>query len=213
MIGLRHLAQRARTFLRTRLAPARASRGFTLVELLIGASVALVGLFASLNMMGSAVRGNNERRDALMAQQLAQHLLATIRAESTMWIDDDIAKRAPRYIGHLPMPATAGEATPWMTELGQDLANDKRVSFGANGVYDPGMILESPQDRGTRYCAHWRLTWITPELIRAEVRVSWQRPHVPVEKYIACPSEMSNDIGNVGSITLPAMVSKNVYVQ
>ena len=104
---------------------------------------------------------------------------------------------------------------PWTAAKSQGFNTDKRIgAMGADSVhYDDGILQEIPVDRGTRYCAWWRLIWVTPELIRAEARVAWTRPQVAVDKYKQCPIDMAYDVGNVGSVTLPAMVMKNVYVQ
>ena len=65
----------------------RNQRGFSMVELLVGAAVALIGLYASLNMAIYALHANQERRDAIAAEQYAEHVLSTIQAEAVFWTD------------------------------------------------------------------------------------------------------------------------------
>ncbi|MBM4342215.1 MAG: prepilin-type N-terminal cleavage/methylation domain-containing protein [Deltaproteobacteria bacterium] len=193
-----------------------AARGFTLVEVLVGGAVAMIGLYATLNLAVEAARGNTERRDAQIAGQLAEHVLATMQAEAVMWKDDAPAPIS-RYLNKISTPATVGAGTPWLNGPGAPLANDRRVGqLGADQTYDQGALQEVPNDRGQRFCVHYRLTWVSSDVMRAEVRVSWARANAPVDAYKQCPVSMitnPGDIGYVGSVTLPALVMRNVYAQ
>lgn len=189
------------------------TRGFTLVEVLIGGAVAMVGLFATLNLAVKATSGNSERRDAQIAGQLAEHVLATLQSEAVMW-KDDAPPPIANYLNKLPMPASPGTGTAWLNGPGAPLQSDKRVgSLGADQKYDQGALQEVPNDRGQRYCVHYRLTWISGDVVRAEVRASWVRSSAVQANYTTCPATMANDVGYVGSVTLPALVMRNVYAQ
>lgn len=190
------------------------TRGFTLVELLVGAAIAVIGLFASLTLAITALRGNSERRDSLLAGQLAEHLLATIQAEGARWTGDAAPGTVLPYLSKLPTPPTPGTATAWLSAPTDPFGADKRVGpLGADTLYDQGALLEMPASRGPRFCAHYRLIWVSADLARAEVRVTWPRPQAPIDKYSSCPVTMIDDVGMVGSVTLPALVMRNVYVQ
>lgn len=189
-------------------------QGFTILELLIGAGVATVGLYASLTLAMAALHGNTERRDSILAEQYAQHLLATIQAEGTIWTNDTPPANTGNLLVKATTPAVVGQTSGWVQAPGDVFATDKRVGpMGGNKTWDQGLLSELPNDRGTRFCAHYRLTWVTTDLIRAEVRIAWPHANLPTDKYADCPADMVFDVGNVGSITLPAMVMKNVYVQ
>ena len=196
----------------------RRERGFSMVELLIASSVALIGLFASLNMAIYALHANQERRDAIAAEQYAEHVLSTIQAEGLFWTDLNppgvgwYLFRLPSLVtaGVLPSPSTTG----WQLVPGTEQSDDKRVGrMGADWIYDRGVRSEILSERGVQYCGFWRLTWVTDSLIRADVKIAWQRQALAVDKYKDCPVTMANDVGNVGTITMPAMVMKNSYVQ
>jgi len=190
-----------------------AQQGFTLVELLIGSAVAVIGLYASLTLVTQTLRGNTDRRDSQAAGQLAEHTLATIQSEATMWIAD-IPPGYTTYLAKLPTPSTPGTTSGWQLAPGNALNADKRVGpLGADSRYDQGTLLEFPPTRGTRYCLHWRLTWVSAELVRAEVQVSWPKAHANPDTYKTCPLGMAADLSNLYSVTLPALVMKNVYVQ
>ncbi len=201
------------------MTPSRSQRGFTMVELLVGASVALIGLYASLNMAMYALHANQERRDAISAEQYAEHLLSTIQAEAVFWTDVN-PPQVGWYLYRLPGFAQ-GATTGWQIAPGMEQSEDKRVGrMGADWIYDGGIRFafygasgELVVPTGTTYCAFWRLTWVTDSLVRAEAKVAWQRSALNVDKYKDCPVTMTDDVGNVGTMTLPAMVMKNVYVQ
>jgi prepilin-type N-terminal cleavage/methylation domain-containing protein len=196
----------------------RNERGFSMVELLIASSVALIGLFASLNMAMFALHANQERRDSIAAEQYAEHVLSTIQAEGLFWTDLN-PPQIGWYLFRLPSLTTAGvlpspSSTGWQLVPGTDQSDDKRVGrMGNDWIYDRGVRSEIQAERGVQYCGFWRLTWVTDSLARAEVKVAWQRTGLNVDKYKDCPVTMTDDVGNVGTMTLPAMVMKNVYVQ
>ena len=171
----------------------RSQRGFTLIELLIGASVAAIGLYATMMLAIAALRGNTERRDSIAAEQLAQHLLATIQTDGVMWFDP---MPMGKYLARIQGPPGSGPSTGWLMPLDAKMATDKRVGgVGWDKTYDGGMMVEMPQDRGTQFCTHYRLSWVTADLIRAEVRVSWPRRTLLPEKYADCPRSEERRVG------------------
>lgn len=188
--------------------------GFTLVEVMVAGAVGIIGLYATLNLAIMALKGNSDRRDLQTAGQLAEHVLSTIQAEATMWTGDGNPNLILPYLGKLPSPPTAGTTTGWLNGPNLPQATDKRVgAMGGDIKYDQGVLQEIPSDRGTRYCVHFRLTWLSTELVRAEVKVSWPRPVVPLEKYANCPAGMVDNIAEVNSVALPALVQRNSNVQ
>lgn len=190
--------------------------GYTLLELMIAAAVASTGLFASLNMATYAQRGNTELVDSTTAVGLAEHLLGTMQAEAAMWVDDHPAATAPLYLKHLPVPPTPGQGSEWLTAGSPSgYAKDKRVGDigGDDIVFDVGMQQELPSAQRPRFCAHYKLTWVGTELARVEIRVSWPRPHVPLDTYKDCPAEMLDQIANVNSVALAGSVMRNRSVR
>jgi type II secretory pathway pseudopilin PulG len=198
----------------TNLRPKGHNQGFSLIEVLAAGAIGMIGLFATLATALYAARGNAERRDVQVGAQLAEHVLATIQGEATMWTGDGNPIAILEYLGHLPTPATPGQGTAWLAGPTQAFAADKRVGpLGSDIRYDQGALLEIPSDRGTRYCVHYKLTWVSTDMVRADVRVSWPRSNAPSEAYLACPSDMLFDVANVGSVSLPGLVMRNVNVQ
>lgn len=191
-----------------------AEQGFSLVEVLVAGAIGIIGLYASLNLALVALKGNSDRRDAQVAGQLAEHVLATMQSEATMWTGDGTPNGVLQYLSKLPGPPSVGQATAWLPGPNQPFSADKRVGqLGADTRYDQGALLEFPADVGTRYCIHYRLTWLSSDVVRAEVRVAWARPHVDADKYKTCPADMLYNVSEVGSVSLPALVMRNSNVQ
>lgn len=193
---------------------ARRTHGFSLVEVLAAGAVGMIGLFATMSLSVYALRGNSERRDAQLGGQLAEHVLATIQSEATMWTGDGTPNSVLMYLSQLPTPPAPGTGTAWLHAPTSTFTSDKRVGpLGGDIKYDQGALLEIPADRGTRYCVHYRLTWLSNDMVRAEVRVAWPRPKANADNYKACPADMLYDVGNIGSVSLPALLSRNANVQ
>lgn len=190
-------------------------KGYTLLELMIAAGIASTGLFASLNMATYSMRGNTELRDANAALGLAEHLLATMQAEGAMWVTDNPADTAPLYLKNLPTPPTPGQSSVWKIAKVNPFEKDKRVGdMGDDGVvFDVGVQQEMPSAKGPRFCAHYRLSWVGTELARAEIRVSWARPHVPSDTFVDCPASMIDDVSSVSSVALAGTIMRNTSVQ
>ncbi len=194
-------------------ASSNSQRGFTMMELLISCGIATVGLYASITLALSAMSGNAERRNSILAEQFAQHLLATIQSDALAWTDATPPASYGVYVLHAPTPPSPGVSSGWINVPTAAFASDKRVgAVGSDKVYDAGLLAAMPSDVGTRFCGHFRLTWVSADLLRAEVRVSWPKQGVPFDMFQECPADMVYNVGLVGSMTLPAMVMRNVYV-
>ena len=61
------------------------SQGFSLIELLISAAIATTGMYASLSLCMTALKGNTEMRDQSIAMVYAEHVLNTVQGEGVMW--------------------------------------------------------------------------------------------------------------------------------
>ena len=193
----------------------RSRRGFTLVELLVAASIGIVGMYASIAMSVVALRGNTESRDAVWGTYFAEHLLATVQAEGILWISDYALPDTGHYLNRLPWPAVPGQGTGWLPASFNKNNPDKRTGPMGNDseLWDAGILKEMPTELATRYCAHVRLFWVSTDMARAEVRVAWPRRNAAIAKYFDCPANMALNVADVGSVTLSAMVMKNVYVR
>ena len=191
------------------------SHGFSLIELLLAAVIATSGMYASLSLCMTALRGNTEMRDLSIAMLYSEHVLNTIQSEAVTWQTLPSAMVRSRFLRNLPEPPAPGQTTGWMTLRVDPFATDRRMGDMGDDAhtYDQGLLFSLPSEMRPCYCGQFRLTWVTSDLVRAEVRVAFSRPHVPVDKYIGCPDAMFDDIGNVLSVNLPGMVMKNVYAQ
>ena len=190
----------------------RASRGYTLVELFVAAAVATVSLYASLNMATYAMRGNTELRDSQTALTLAEHVLSTIQLEGWLWTTTE-ALSGTVYLTNLPVPPTVGQSSEWKLANTDLYIKDRRVGdIGNDQVWDPGALNEVQSSLGRRYCVHYRLIWVAEDMARAEVRVSWARPHVPPDVLSTCPTSLIDDVATVSTVALLGIVKRNTDV-
>lgn len=187
-------------------------RGYTLVELLIAAGVATISLYASLQMATYTLRGNTDLRDSQAALSLAQHMISTMQAEGWLWTKtEDLAQRL--YLRHAPLPPTIGQMSEWKIANTNEFAKDMRVGeIGFDKLWDMGALQEVQGTMGARYCLHYRLAWVAEDMMRAEVRVSWARPHLPVDALNACPLDLIDNVASVHSVALAGTVQRNASV-
>jgi prepilin-type N-terminal cleavage/methylation domain-containing protein len=203
----------------------RASRGFSLVELMMVIIITTIGFLALVNLQVGTLRAVNDSRSMMEAVNLAEHFIETLKSESISWNGDATSTLLQPNLAlrfqHLRLvgPAAANGSSGWL-EAYQTSESDRRVgpvgNYSDNAEIDEGISREIPPQINRRYCVHYRLTWLVPDyLIRADVRVLWMRDESNFALYQDCAvgSEMHKDMGNVGSITVPATVMRNVFSQ
>lgn len=191
----------------------RASRGYTLVELFVAAAVATVSLYASLNMATYAMRGNTELRDSQAAMSLAEHLISTMQLEGWIWTTPESMTSLTLYLANATQPPTVGQASEWKVANTSIYLKDRRVGdMGMDAIWDNGVLQELPSELGRRYCVHYRLIWVASDMVRAEVRVSWARPHVPPDALLTCPTSIIDDVATVNSVALFGTIKRNTDV-
>lgn len=188
----------------------RASRGYTLIELFVAAAVATVSLYASLNMATFALRGNTDLRESQTALSLAEHVLSTMQLEGWKWTTTE-SLAGTLYLINAPLPPTVGQTSEWKLANTNQYSKDRRVGdLGEDEIWDPGARDEFlPNSANRRFCVHYRLIWVAEDMVRAEVRVSWARPHVPTETLVTCPTALIDDVATVHSVALFSTIKRN----
>ncbi len=201
----------------------RGERGFSLMELMMVIVITTIGFMALINMQVGTLHAVNESRSMMEAVNLGEHFIETLKSEAIAWNDDasatilqgGLAAQFPhlRYVGQ----ATVNGGSGWI-EGYRSTAQDRRVGpmGNADATWDAGIATEIPPGQNRRYCLHYRLTWLVPDyLVRADVRVLWLRDEGQITKYQTCGvgTQMEQDMSNVGSITVPATLMRNVFSQ
>ncbi len=192
-------------------------RGFSIIEVLIVVVLTSIGFIALIQLQIGTLRGIGSSRNIFEATNLAEHVIETMRIESLEWIaPGSVMTSQPTQFPYLykASEASLGGSSGWLpTMLSTD--QDHRVGSLGNNLNSYGGILQQiPPDRNKKFCVHYRLTWLIPDyLLRAEVRVLWTRMDGDHSLYEQCETGMVNDLANVGSITIPATVSRNIFVR
>ncbi len=197
--------------------PHRAHRGYTMVELLVAAGIATTGLFATLNMTTSVTRGNTDLRISSEAQLLAEHLVASAQSQGLLWVDE-VPYGAAEELKRVPL--NIGDSTDWQlyNHANQGFSKNNRVGrLGNDTIWDNGaqlMVIDGASGWAEKhFCGHYRMTRVSADLARIEVRVSWARPTTGVDSIDKCKTSIVTDIDadkKYGSVSLAATIMRNL---
>jgi prepilin-type N-terminal cleavage/methylation domain-containing protein len=214
----------------------RASRGFSIIELLIVVAVSTVGFVALFDLQAGTLRGMQNMRMTAEATNLAENFIERLRVEFMAWTDRADGQLDGMSFPHLaglpvgnavaPGAMTPGDGvdggTGWVI-AGADVGGgaDRRVSvvgdvdtvLGTNvglhqAMVDPGVAGEAQQP----FCLLYRLTWLIPgQAIRVEVEVSWPLENAPMDTFMQCNQIAANQLHQARSVNLTTTLSANVF--
>ena len=198
---------------------ARRDAGFTMVELMVVTVITIMGFLALVHLQAGILRGNSNSWDMVGATHLAQNLLEAIRMEAMEWTDNagqGVDQAKFQYLKHVNDVGV----TQWIRAFDLPGQRFQRVNqAGRDTRYDSGVLNELHDTRNQRFCVRYRLAWMIPnQLIRAEIRVLWNRDNGQGGKYDACPlspnpaQDMDFDVANVFAATFSTTVMKNAFV-
>jgi prepilin-type N-terminal cleavage/methylation domain-containing protein len=164
---------------------ARPSRGYTLAEVVLAIAVLSVGAVGVVGMQKSVLIGNTQARNLSVANSIAQTWAERLRSDAMAWnapnqVDDLGETRWLQAVNTAPglwvVPTEfPGVGSPDADVLGAD-------KFAADAA------------QPSAFCTHFRLTRLYPTLIRAEIRVFWERSGRPL------PNDCANlDVVAVGA--------------
>lgn len=166
----------------------RRARGYTLVESMAAVAVVAVGATGVVAMQKSVLIGNRNGKNLAVANAIAQTWAERLRVDAMAWNDPngvaDLAET--RWLnggfGQWFIPnEIVGIASPDADLMGADIF--------------PGDTGPGPNNAPvSAFCTHVRLQRLYPQLIRAEIRVFWERGGTPL------PDNCQNlDMNAVGS--------------
>jgi prepilin-type N-terminal cleavage/methylation domain-containing protein len=170
----------------------RALRGYTIVELMMAISVMAIGVTGIIAMQKVTLTANQHAKNLAVATQIGGAWLDALAADALQW-NSPGTRSASTDIGD----------TRWLNNVNGAWF---RPAYAATMGFGPAFDgLGNPVDEAAVtagqavYCTHLRLTWLFPEtgtangrpvtgngLIRAEVRVFWQRDGGPGSGAVPC---------------------------
>lgn len=158
----------------------RKQQGYTIVELMMAIAVFAIGVSGVIAMQKVTLASNRHAKNLAVANRIAQAWMERLAADATQW----------NYPGpRNPSAASDLTDTDWLQEVDNE-ADWFRPDYIPTQEFGPGFTaLGAPIDTTGNnpatpaFCTHIRLSWLNRDnqgavgngLIRAEVRVFWQR--------------------------------------
>lgn len=163
---------RSRRRLPANTASGYTASGYTMVELMLALALLTVGSAGIITMQRVTAQANRHAKQLSVATHIAQAWIDELVADSSQW------RQSGSFMGThwLNQNATAGWFRPAYSA-------ERRWGF----AFDLAGNAQRVANNSTVFCSDVRLTWLYPEmgtgaqgsgLIRAEVRVYWQRTPV-----------------------------------
>jgi type II secretory pathway pseudopilin PulG len=188
----------------------RGQAGYTLVEVLIAAAIALFGFFALLNLQISSLHGIANARSMTVGVTMAEHFIELIKGRSIACAGDI----GGAHCGFWPANNDiTGTWTVWGTASDNQIAPYNIETADGDGDFDFGISQEFDPGVNRKYCVHWRTAWVTDgQTIRIDVRVLWPREDTPLDTFQSCGLNLVPVAGSgqpmmVGSVTLSRAVA------
>ncbi len=189
--------------------------------MMVSLAIIVVGFMGLLDLQTSGIHGATEGRSLFHGLKLAEHFAETLRTEGILWTrgttlngnsDFPFLQNAPLGADGATSGWLVGTPGGYVGTLGNF---SDQTTYCNKGVCDSGVLNELPATEDVRFCIHYRLTWLTADvLLRADVRVLWVRPgrQRATDDWSACDVAMADDFTNVSFLNLPASLMYNAFV-
>lgn len=188
-----------RTPIRTLRAPS--ARGYTLLEVMMSLAVLAIGATGIVALQKTTAFGNANARNIGTANNIAAGWAERLRSDGTVWTQTPTGDTLATTTW-LQNAGGVGAPTAWFPPaMVVDRGSPRADVLGAD-LYDD-------DDEAQAFCTHIRLTRLYPTLIRAEIRVFWDRDSNP----ITCdedPDDVSDKFGQYGFVYVSTGIHENV---
>jgi prepilin-type N-terminal cleavage/methylation domain-containing protein len=138
----------------------RATLGYTVIEVMMALAVLSIGATGVIAMQKATLIGNVRARNLATANAVASAWIERLRVDGLRWkvIDGQSTLSSTRWLNAVgawfsPAAVSTEDISPQADVLGRDTFTDAEAA----------------------YCTHLRLTQVTDNTMRAEVRVFWLR--------------------------------------
>jgi len=189
------------------------------MEVLIVIVITTVGFLALINLQIATLHAVGGSRSMVQAVNLAEHFIETLKSEALAWnaegsvlLSNQSTFPNLKYAGN----PVEGGGSGWIRGY---VVNETDKRIGPMGKdtktnWNVGIGNELDPNVNRRFCLHYRLTWLIPNyLLRTDVRVLWMKQNANMALYMDCPVGMETDLANVGNVTIPGTVMRNVFAQ
>ena len=188
------------------------SRGYTIVEVMI--SIALLGIGAGgvVAMQKATQIANTNARNIVAANAIAQSWAERLRAEALQWNSAADRAQETRWLKNADADSPA-----WFNP--EEVAlNTASGPAGAPGADVLGAdVFHDEEATRQAFCTKVRLTVLkipdalSSRIIRAEIRVFWERAGAPI-LCSAAPEPGTENSSRFGFVTLTTAVTQNVVL-
>ncbi|WP_437736218.1 type IV pilus modification PilV family protein [Sorangium sp. So ce1335] len=190
-----------------------ASRGYTLIEVMAALGVLAIGATGVLALQKATLISNTNARNIAIANNIAMTWAERLRVDALQWNDPGGVPDRDSDTDWLHLMTTApypAKVTPTLIDrLGAPSAD----VFGTD-IYAGDSGPNPPQPA---FCTHVRFSQFTdaatgvrrwPTLIRAEIRVVWERSGNPIDCSVA-PVDVDTQPERFGAVYVTTAVRRN----
>jgi len=135
-----------------------------MVEVMMALAILTIAASGIVAMQKATLVGNMKSRNLATASQVAQAWMSRLRADSVTWTTENGTSKTKWLIN-----VEGKQGGTWRRpDVDQGFSASPEADVRGNDVFD---------GKGVGYCTNFRLTKLSDDLIRAEVRVHWLRHH------------------------------------
>ncbi|WP_438042835.1 type IV pilus modification PilV family protein [Sorangium sp. So ce128] len=188
-----------------------ASRGYTLIEVMAALGVLAIGATGVLALQKATLISNTNARNLAIANSIAMTWAERLRVDALQWNQPltDPNTDLGTDTAWLALSTTAPFTTVTPTEI---------IALGSPSADVLGADIYPGDTSASAFCTHVRFrqftdpvsgTRIWDSLIRAEIRVVWERSGNPINCTIITPFDVDTDPGRFGAVYLTTGVLRN----
>ncbi|WP_437769095.1 prepilin-type N-terminal cleavage/methylation domain-containing protein [Sorangium sp. So ce281] len=185
-----------------------ASRGYTLIEVMAALGVLAIGATGVLALQKATLISNTNARNLTIANSIAMTWAERLRVDALQWNDPMRVPDISSDTDWLALSATAPFTKVTPTEI---------IALGSPSADVLGADIYPGDTSASAFCTHVRFrqftdpvsgTPIWDSLLRAEIRVVWERSGNPIDCTIT-PFDVDTDPGRFGAVYLTTGVLRN----
>ncbi|WP_441287874.1 type IV pilus modification PilV family protein [Sorangium sp. KYC3313] len=186
-----------------------AGRGYTLIEVMAALGVLAIGATGVLALQKATLISNTNARNLTIANSIAITWAERLRVDALQWNDPMRVPDISSDTDWLALSTTAPFTKVTPTEI---------TALGSPSADVLGADIYPGDTSASAFCTHVRFrqftdpvsgTPIWDSLLRAEIRVVWERSGDPINCTITTPFDVDTDPGRFGAVYLTTGVLRN----